>query len=91
MGAPDKKVLERLKDCNINWVTGLSTPAPVATIAFNGQGSKKTITFSVQDRSGKYIVQKQSIDNKQNEETAIALAYRLFDVGTPIPDQDKDK
>ena len=91
VGAADKKVVDRLKDCNINWVTGLSTPAPVATISFNGQGSKKTITFSVQDRSGKYIVQKQSIDNKQPEETAIALAYRLFDVGTPIPDKDKDK
>ena len=89
-GAADSKVIQRLKEFNINWITGISTPAPVVQVAFSGKGDKKTITYSVQDRSGKTIVEKQAFTWKQPEEAATTLAYRIFDIGSKMPGAEKD-
>jgi hypothetical protein len=88
-GAEDKEVTDRLKDCNINWVTNSSTPAVNVYISFSGSGDKKNITYSVTDRGGNYVVAKQAFNWKKPEEAAISLAYRLFDIGSKIPGQDR--
>jgi hypothetical protein len=80
-GDVDKALEMRLRACNINWNTSSSIPAPDAYITFTGKGAKKDITYYVVDKRGNYIVQKQSFAWQKPEETAISLAYRLFNVG----------
>ncbi len=89
-GVEDKKVTERLKDCNINWVTNASIPAAVAYVDFSGSKDKKNITYYVVDRNGNYIVQKQSFMWQKPEEAGVALAYKLFDIGGKMPEPEKE-
>ena len=80
-GNEDKAVTERLKDCNINWVSG-GAQAVHAYITFSGTGDKKNINYYVTDKNGNYIVKKQGFSWRKADEAAIALAYRLFDIGS---------
>jgi hypothetical protein len=80
-GDVDKEVMDRLKACNINWVTSSSIPAPDAYIQFTRKGDKKDISYYVVDRKGNYIVQKQSFAWQKADETGVTLAYRLFNIG----------
>lgn len=88
-GNEDKAVVEKLKACNINWVTNSSIPTANAYIAFSGTGDKRTITYYVVDKGGNYIVQKQAFSWKKADEAALSLAYRLFDIGSKMPDGEK--
>jgi len=93
-GTVDKKVEERLKASNINWVTNSSIPAANAYVIFSGTGTKKDITYYVLDRSGNYIVPKQSFSWQKPDETGTDLAYRLFNISGKDPDEkekDTDK
>jgi hypothetical protein len=80
-GSPDDIVVDRLKDCNIEWVTNSSIPAPSVYLVFSGAGAKKRLEFYVLDREGKYIVEKQAIDYDKSEAIGVSLAYRLFNIG----------
>jgi hypothetical protein len=80
-GDVNAAVEQRLRDCNIHWVTNSSVPAAEAYIIFSGNGSKKNITYYVLDRRGNYIVQKQSFAWQKADEAGTALAYRLFNIG----------
>lgn len=80
-GDIDPKVEKRLRDCNINWVTNRSVPAPDAYVIFGRKGDKKNVTWYVLDRSGNYIVTKQTIGWQKPDETGTMLAYRLFNIG----------
>lgn len=80
-GEIDPEVAQGLRDCNINWVTDNSIPAPHAYVLFSKNGAKKSITYYVLDSRGKNLVQKQSFGWQKPNETAKKLAYRLFDVG----------
>lgn len=82
-GAADAVVTERLKNCNINWVTNSSIPAPIAYISFGTKGKTKIINYYVVDRNGNYIVPKQSFSWNKAEDAGIALAYKLFNTGSP--------
>jgi hypothetical protein len=82
-GNIDKAVIERLKACNINWVTNSSIPSANVYIIGSGSGNKKDITYYVLDRTGNYIVPKQAFSWQKAEETGTALAYRLFNIGNP--------
>lgn len=88
-GNADNTVVEKLKGCNINWITNSSVPAANAYISFSGTGDKKTITYYVVDRNGNYIVQKQGFSWRKADEAGQALAYRLFDIGSKMPDGEK--
>ena len=77
----DKNIEKRLRECNINWVTNSSVPAPDAYVIFTRNGNKKDITYYVIDKSGNYIVPKQSFAWQKADETGTALAYRLFNIG----------
>ncbi len=91
-GTADNAVVKKLKDYNINWVTNSSIPSVSAYITFSGSGDKKTITYYVVDRNGNYLVQKQGFTWKKSDEAAQSLAYRLFDIGSRMPDgNNKDK
>lgn len=79
IGTPDPKVIDRLKSCNINWVTEGSIPAPVVTLRFSG-GNKKMVTYYVQDKSGREIVSRDNYTYTKPEEAGLALAYRLFNI-----------
>ena len=78
----DKDVMERLKNCNINWVTNSSIPAPTVYISCGtGKNKQKNITYYVVDRNGKYLVKQQTFSWKKADDAGKELAYRLFDVG----------
>ncbi len=79
-GTTDKLVVERLKDCNINWV-GAGSNTAEAYLIFSGNGSKKRIEYYVLDQRSNYIVQKQAFNYKKPEEAGIEMAYRLFNIG----------
>jgi hypothetical protein len=81
LGQADDKVVERLKDCNINWINKTNTPAPEAYIRFSGTGNKKRISYYVMDASGEYAVQQQSFAYSKPEAAAVQLAYKLFNIG----------
>ncbi|HTM65770.1 MAG TPA: hypothetical protein VL093_05600 [Flavipsychrobacter sp.] len=79
--------IERLKDCNINWTSSASVPAPQAYLAFSGAGDKKKVVFYVQDASGNTVVPKQTFLYKTAED-ATKLAYQLFNIGYKAPAQE---
>lgn len=79
-GQRDETVVARLKDCNIDWVTDPSVPQ--AYIIFSGSGDKKKIDFYVVNRSGKYIVPRQSMPYQKAEKAGTDIAYRLFNIGS---------
>jgi len=87
MGQQDKAVVDRLKDCNINWVT--TSPAPEVYISFLNAGGKKRIEYYVMDRAGNYVVPRQSFGYTRPEEAGVELAYRIFNIGGK--DQAKEK
>lgn len=80
IGAPDQQVVDRLKSCNINWITEGGALAPDATLKFTGSGRKRTVTYYVTDRTGKEIVSRDSYTYTQPEEAGVVLAYRLFGI-----------
>jgi hypothetical protein len=81
-GGADEKVIERLKGCNIKFVTNSSIPAPGAYISFTeGKNKTKNISYYVIDRNGNYLVNKQTFSYKKADEGGTQLAYRLFDIG----------
>jgi hypothetical protein len=80
IGTADKKVVERLKDCNINWISDRSIPAPDVTLKFSTSGNKKTVTYYVTDKSGREIVTRENYTYTNTGEAGITLAYRLFNV-----------
>lgn len=80
IGQGDQKVVDRLKSCNINWVSNGKILAPDVTLKFVTSGNKKTVTFYVQDRNGKEIVARDTYTYTKPEEAAIVLAYRLFNI-----------
>jgi hypothetical protein len=88
-GDVDKDVEKRLRDCNINWVTNSSIPAPGAYVIFNRNGAKKDITYYVIDRAGNYLVQKQSFSWQKPDEAGKDLAYRLFNIGGKEPEKEE--
>jgi hypothetical protein len=87
-GDVDKEVEQRLRDCNINWVTNSSIPSPEAYIIFTRKGNKKDITYYVIDEKGNYIVQKQGFSWQKADETGTQLAYRLFNIGGKEAEED---
>jgi hypothetical protein len=89
-GQADDKVVSRLKDCNINWVTNNSTPAADVYVTFTKNGDRKGITYYVQDKKGKNIVDSQSFSYQKPEEAALMLAYRIFNVDGKTPAQQKE-
>ena len=89
-GDVDNATEERLRACNITWVTNSSIPAPEAYVIFSSKGGKKDITYYVLDKNGNYIVQKQSFAWQKPEDAAVQLAYRLFNIGGKMPEAEDD-
>jgi hypothetical protein len=91
-GDVDKEVVNRLRACNINWISGNSTVrAPEAYVFFTGKGKKKSITYYVLDNGGNYIVAQQSFAWQKAEETGKELAYRLFNIGGREPEETEEE
>ncbi len=89
-GAPDEVALNRLKACNINWTTNSSIPFADAYVIFSGSGNKKRAEYYVMDKSGQYIVDRQSFGYTRSEQAGTDLAYRLFNIGGKIPERGKE-
>ncbi|MFT4061059.1 MAG: hypothetical protein QM642_01735 [Edaphocola sp.] len=79
-GAPDKEVVDRLKDCNINWENEAKVPALDVYLQFSRSGGKKMVTYRVTDRSGQSIVAQQNYTYSKPTEAGLALAYRIFNI-----------
>ncbi len=80
IGTPDQKVIDRLKSCNINWITDGKTLAPDVTLKFATSGNKKTVTYYVLDRYGKEVVARDNYTYTKPDEAGVLLAYRLFNI-----------
>jgi hypothetical protein len=78
LGTPDSKVIARLKDCNINWVTAGN--APEVTLKFSTNAGKKTITYYVMDNNGREVVKRNNYVYTNPDEAGIALAYKIFKI-----------
>jgi hypothetical protein len=87
-GTPDKEVMTALKDCNINWNPDPGAPAPDVFITFSQSGNQKEIAYYVTDNTGNYVVNKQSFFWQKAQAAGKELAYRLFDIGGKIPEQE---
>jgi len=79
-GNPDKAVISRLRDCNINWISGPGRTAPEAILSFGKEGKKNTVTYTVIDRSGREIVKSTTYSYIKADDAGINLAYRLFGI-----------
>ncbi len=80
-GDVDPAVEQRLRACNINWVTNSSIPAPACIHHLLQNGKTKDITYYVLDKSGNYLVQKQGFSWQKADDAGTMLAYRLFNIG----------
>jgi hypothetical protein len=78
-GTADEAVIERLKECNINW--GMSNSSVEAYIIFSTKGKLKRMEYYVLDKAGRYIVPRQSCTYKAPGQSGIDMAYRLFNIG----------
>lgn len=87
-GAMDNEVVNRLKDCNINWTGNSSVPAPSVYITFKNTNKKKSMEYYVLDKSGNYIVERQAFGYTNSVSASIELAYRLFNIGGKMPELD---
>jgi hypothetical protein len=85
-GNPDKQVISRLQECNINWVTQPGILAPQANLQFSQSGKKKSVTYSVTDKNGSEIVKQQQYFYTDAGIAGLDLAYRFFNI-----EKDKDK
>ncbi len=90
-GDVDKDVMDRLKSCNINWVTNSSIPAPDVYVIFIRNGEKRDIQYYVLDKNGNYIVNKQGFAWQKADDAGTSLAYRIFNVGGKFPKDSTDK
>lgn len=87
LGNANTEVVDRLKDCNINWVS--SGNVPNAFIVFENKGKLKTITYYVMGTSGNYIVPRLSFSYTKPDEAGVQLAYKLFNIGELPTEQNK--
>ncbi|HXS35066.1 MAG TPA: hypothetical protein VN721_00085 [Flavipsychrobacter sp.] len=90
-GDVDKDVVDRLKSCNINWVTNSSIAAPDVFIIFIRNGQKKDIQYYVIDKNGNYIVDRQGFAWQKADDAGTSLAYRIFNVGGKSAKTSADK
>lgn len=77
------ELIERLKECNIKWVTDSNAPKAFITIT---KGEKNhQIKYSVTAANGKIVVPQNAFNSSNTGDAAIrgglALAYRLFYIG----------
>jgi hypothetical protein len=89
IGTPDQKVVDRLKDCNINWIKDGSTPAAEATLKFSTSGKKKIVSYYVMDKSGREIVKRENYTYTKPEDAGVILAYRLFNIDRKTAQEEK--
>lgn len=89
IGTPDQKVVDRLKDCNINWIKDGSTPAAEATIKFSTSGKKKIVSYYVMDKGGREIVKRENYTYTKPEDAGVILAYRLFNIDRKTAQEEK--
>ena len=80
-GDANPLIEQRLRECNINWVTNSSIPSPEVYVIFSHNGNKKDISYYVLDRNGNYVVQKQGFSWQKPDEAGTTLAYRIFNIG----------
>lgn len=87
-GVEDKEFINRLKECNINWVTTKTTNTPEVYLVFKTNGNKKSVGYYVMDANGRYMI-KQHFFPYKNAEDAVQLAYRLFGIDGHTEDKAK--
>jgi hypothetical protein len=83
LGNADQELVNRLKDCNINWIGGRS-PVPEVTLKFSRNGNKKMVTYYVTDRNGREVVNRETYTYTNAREAGLILAYRLFRIDKKI-------
>jgi hypothetical protein len=80
-GADDdvtKKVVEDLKNCNINWTSSPGAGIPVATVVFHKKGIKYDVTINVTSGNNKRIVNNERFLFMQPAGAGKEIAMRIF-------------
>jgi hypothetical protein len=84
MGDVDRVLLERLKDCNINWVDDGSTNAPTVVLNFENKKGEYKVSYFVRNKSGNDVVKRSSYTYTDSKKAAIQLAYYLFNINPKL-------
>ncbi len=82
-GKAPQSFLEKLKECNINWVNNATTKPAKVYLQFSAVGHKTKVTYQVFDTFGGTAVKEQTFLIKQPDD-AIPFAYRLFNIGEEV-------
>ncbi|MCB0699957.1 MAG: hypothetical protein H6551_01850 [Chitinophagales bacterium] len=77
-GEVDSELLERLKNCNIEWTTNAA--GPTAYINFTNTKEEKQVSYHVVDTKKNKIVEDAHFSYESPENAGRALAYKLFNV-----------
>jgi Tfp pilus assembly protein PilF len=88
LGKADKKLLDRLKDCNINWVSEQDIAVPEITLIFHDEGGKKSVTYFVTAPDGRELIKRSDYYYKPEDAEAagLTLAYHLFKIEKEVAD-----
>jgi len=85
VGTPDQDLVDRLRECNVDWDPPGTVPAPQAVIALVGAAGpgRQRVEYWTTDSRGRYIVPRQSCTylTENAEAAGVSLAYRLFGIG----------
>ncbi len=73
-----EKVLQEIKDCNIDWTNDADATTAIANINFSKRGDKYEATINVKSGTDKSIVSNEKMVFKQTEGAGKELALRLF-------------
>lgn len=80
----DKKIINELKGCNINWVDEPDNNTARVSLRFSAFKNKYSVAYSVVDASGKTIVASQKMYFKKVDGVGKELAMRIFGVGGAV-------
>lgn len=86
-GTNDKKLVSRLKDCNLKFDNNSTAEV---SLSFSNDGNKKKVSYSVIDGNGKVIVPNDSYIYEDSEKAAVNIAYLLFKIGKKAEEKNDD-
>jgi hypothetical protein len=82
--AVTKKVIDELKNCNIDWVTEMNSNTPVATVNIQKKGIKYYVTINVVSGGSKRVVSNEKFLFMQPAGAGKEIAMRIFGSGGAV-------
>ncbi|MEZ5018030.1 MAG: hypothetical protein R2800_13310 [Flavipsychrobacter sp.] len=86
-GDVDEKLIQRLRDCNIDWKEN-EKGIPQVYLSFSKTKDKYKVIYTTKGADGNIVVQEDTISYQKPEEGALELSYKLFDIGNTPKKED---